>query len=86
MENDKTISIDEVDPLGGWLVTHWTRTWDTRVSLKNVDDQLQQALATLVVAQTEVDKIRDKKVTFETEIRAAKDKDTSPMATSTPIV
>lgn len=54
-ENIQETSTDEVNVEGGWLVTHHTRTWDTRVRLDSVPDKVVAARIALDAAQIEYD-------------------------------
>ena len=45
MENQQETSVNEVDSYGGWLVTHHTQTWDTRVRLDSIEGQAAEARA-----------------------------------------
>lgn len=71
MENEIVSSTQEVDAEGGWLVTHWTKTWDTRVPLTQLADQLAAAEAEAAAAQEKVATIKAQQVTFKNEVEAA---------------
>ena len=55
MENQQYNKTDEVDAVGGWLVTHHTRTWDTRIRLDSLADSVNEKKNTLDAAQKAYD-------------------------------
>lgn len=71
MENEVTNSTNEVDVVGGWLVTHWTKTWDTRAPLTGLQDQLVQAQKDADLAQTRVMALQENIATFDKAIADA---------------
>lgn len=75
-ENIQEVSTQEVDKTGGWLVTHFTRTWDRRERLDDVQAKLKTATSDLAAKQAEVDAL--------TAVAAQLDTKTDPAATSTP--
>lgn len=72
MENDQETTTQEVDTPGGWLITHHTRTWDTRTPLTQIDEKISVAETALAAAQKIVDDLKAKKTTYQTEINEAK--------------
>lgn len=60
-ENLQITNTHTVDKEGGWLITHWSRTWDTRIPLTQLDEEEAKAQQTLTVAQAELNKIRASK-------------------------
>jgi hypothetical protein len=56
VENDITTETQEVDKNGGWIVTHHTRTWDTRMLISEVQEIKDAAKAQLDRAQEYYDK------------------------------
>lgn len=71
MENEQTTKVSEVDTVGGWLVTHWTKTWDTRTALTQLDEMISRASTAFATAQANLIDLEAKKQEFETEIAAA---------------
>lgn len=71
MENEITTSVKEVDTKGGWLVTHWTTTWDTRVPLASIQADIDAIDATIAEAQTKKAELVAKKEEFAAEVAAA---------------
>jgi hypothetical protein len=90
MENIIESTVDEVNVDGGWVVTHHTRTWDTRARLDSIERQLAEKQAKLIEAQKEFDEVSAKVVAMQPAIDAfnALPKPTPPIkeATSTPIM
>lgn len=81
-ENIKETSVQEVDSYAGYLITHHTRTWDTREFLHDLADKLVYAKAQVVDAQAAVDVIEAQQVQWKAEIDAA----VAAKATPAPVV
>lgn len=56
-ENIKESKIVEVDKLGGWIITHHKREWDTRLSIAKLEEQLEKAKARRNTATEEISAI-----------------------------
>jgi hypothetical protein len=84
MENENTQSVDEVDVEGGWLLTHWTKTWDTRTPISSLQQKREDAAARLKSAQDELDALDTTLATPEvqTALQVAEKPDTVPSDSS----
>lgn len=67
MENSKTTSTTEIDANGGWIVEHFTQTWDVRHARASYEQKLADAKASLAVVQAEVDAATANLGQFDTE-------------------
>lgn len=56
-ENETLNSTVTIDKEGGWIVTHYTKTWDVRTRLDALPEQLAQARKVLVDMQADVAKL-----------------------------
>lgn len=72
MENDITTLVQEVDVAGGWLVTHYTHTWDQRTPLVQIADELIRAKKLRDAAQEHVDTVAASVAEFQAKIADAK--------------
>lgn len=72
MDNLQETSVDEINIDGGWLITHHTQTWDTRVRLDSIKDEVAQKQAALDEAQKAFDEVQAKVEAFQVQIEAAK--------------
>lgn len=75
MENERNTETLEVDSNGGWLITHHTKTWDTRVPLTQLKDKLTEAQAIQADANQKVADIQAKVTEFDAEIAQAQQKE-----------
>lgn len=67
-ENIHESEVQEVDSFGGWLVTHHTRTWDTRVPLTELAGQLAEAEAQATEINKKVNDLRDQLIVLQPTI------------------
>ena len=54
MENEITNFTQETDVEGGWFITHWTKTWDTREALTSLQEKRNRIAAQIEQSQTEL--------------------------------
>ena len=61
MENEQTSFVREIDKKGGWIIDHWTKTWDTRAPLAKLDDEIVQAQKDITTAQLKLTALENAK-------------------------
>ena len=67
MENEQTTSTTEIDVAGGWIITHWTQTWDTRKSRADYQTALDTAKQALIDNQARIDDATASLAQFDTQ-------------------
>jgi len=70
MENDVTTSSVEVDAAGGWIITHYSHTYDIRKSRDDYAAELAAAQAEVTADQSVVDDLTQHLADFDAAVNA----------------